>query len=207
MRSPNIDARNPVVLVHGLDDTPAKMAVMQRFLEAEGWTARAIALSPSNGEVGLENLAEQLSVFIDDHFEAQPVDLIGFSMGGIVSRYYVQRLGGIRRVQRLITLASPHSGTWIGYLRQNRGASQMRRSSAFLQDLNQDVAMLADLQFTSVWTPFDLMIVPAESSQLPIGDEITIPVWAHSLMVSDRRCLEAIAQQLQKPARNAKQAA
>jgi triacylglycerol lipase len=191
---------NPVVLVHGLDDTSVKMKAMQRFLGAQGWTAKAIALTPSNGSIGLDMLATQLSDFIDHNWGIrQPVDLIGFSMGGIVSRYYVQRLGGIHRVQRFITIASPHHGTWLGYLRNNIGASQMRRSSRFLQDLNHDVAMLHRLQFTSVWTPYDLMILPARSSKLPVGEDITVPVALHSWMVSDRRCLKAIAQQLQKP--------
>ena len=120
-------------------------------------------------------------------------------MGGIVSRYYIQRLGGIDRIQRFITLSSPHRGTWIAHLRQNQGATQMRRWSQFLNQLNQDVGMLSKLQFTSIWTPFDLMIVPAHSSKLPVGEEFQIPVLSHAWMVSDRRCLKAIASILRKP--------
>ncbi|MEL6222856.1 MAG: triacylglycerol lipase [Cyanobacteria bacterium J06626_14] len=197
--SPRANQKNPVVLIHGLDDTPAKMSVMKRFLEKKGWTAEAIALSPSNGDVGLVVLAQQLADFIDERLGEYPfIDLVGFSMGGIVGRYYVQRLGGIHRVQRFLTIASPHHGTWTGYLRQNPGASQMRRLSLLLQDLNYEVAMLKQLKFTSIWTPFDLMIVPANSSQVPVGDDIKIPVLLHPWMVSDRRCLKAVAEQLRK---------
>lgn len=192
--------QNPVVLVHGIDDTASKMARMQRFLEAEGWVAASISLSPNNGDAGLESLAEQLAEFIDETFGNQRfVDLIGFSMGGLVTRYYVQRLGGIHRVQRFLTISSPHHGTWVGYLRQNRGASQMRPSSHFLNELNQDVDMLDQLQFTSMWTPFDLMILPTTSSRLPVGDELQVPVLLHPWMVGDRRCLRAIAIRLTQP--------
>lgn len=192
--------RNPVVLVHGIDDTAAKMRIMKQFLEAQGWITSAISLSPNNGKVGLEDLAAQLAAHIEATFVAvQPVDLIGFSMGGIVSRYYVQRLGGISRIQRLITLSSPHNGTRVAGLRQNRGAAQMRQGSQFLNDLNQDVDMLGKLQFTSIWTPFDLMILPAHSSKLSIGQDLQIPVLTHPWMVSDRRCLKAIANLLRKP--------
>jgi triacylglycerol esterase/lipase EstA (alpha/beta hydrolase family) len=32
-------------------------------------------------------------------------------MGGLVARYYVQRLGGDERVHTLVTLGTPHAGT------------------------------------------------------------------------------------------------
>jgi len=62
-------------------------------------------------------------------------------MGGIVSRYYVQRLWGIDRVQRF-TLASPHHGhPWLTYV--SPGCVQMRPDSPFLQQ--QDAIMLEQL--------------------------------------------------------------
>jgi triacylglycerol lipase len=74
---------------------------------------------------------------------------------------------------------------------------QMRPGSAFLQDLNRDaVEILSRLQFTSIWTPYDLMIVPASSSQMPVGEEIVLSVPVHRWMVSDRCCLETVAQVL-----------
>lgn len=161
--------------------------------------ASSLNLSPNNGDVGLDLLAEQLAVHIDETYGPRPVDVVGFSMGGMVSRYYIQRLGGVHRVHRFITIASPHNGTWLAYLRYNQGAVQMRRGSSFLQQLNQDVEQLTQVQFTSIWTPLDLMIVPAHSSQLPVGDEMQIPVLLHSWMVRDRRCLGAIAQLLRRP--------
>jgi triacylglycerol lipase len=128
-----------------------------------------------------------------------PVDLVGFSMGGIVSRYYVQRLGGINRVQRFITISSPHHGTWIAYCREGVGCIQMRPDSVLLQDLNRDAGMLKQIDFTSIWTPYDLMIVPASSSQMPLGREVIVPVLNHSWMLTDSRSLAAVAQALATP--------
>ena len=68
--------------------------------------------------------------------------------------------------------------------------------SYFINDLNSDVEMLKQLNFTSIWTPYDLMIVPAASSQLGIGKEITLPVLLHPLMVTDIRTLEIVAETL-----------
>ncbi|NEQ19920.1 MAG: lipase, partial [Microcoleus sp. SIO2G3] len=109
---------------------------------------------------------------------------------------------GSDRVQRFVTIASPHYGTWTAYFRPNIGAAQMRRGSAFLNALNQDADMLDRLNFTSIWTPLDLMIVPAASSQMPVGKNVQIPVSGHAWMVTDPRSLQAIAAALAEPLRN-----
>lgn len=200
---PSPTHRNPVVLIHGLDDTAAKFQALKPFLARQGWAVHDLTLTPSNGSVGLEHLAQQVFHYIEATFAPdQPIDLVGFSMGGIVSRYYVQRLGGLQRTHRLVTIASPHNGTWVAYLRPNIGAAQMRRQSAFLSELNRDVERLNQINVTSIWTPYDLMIVPAQSSQLPIGKEIQLPVLNHSWMVYDPRSLGAIATALAEPLRS-----
>lgn len=192
--------RNPVLLIHGIDDTEAVFAGMTMYLTTHGWSVYSVALTPSNGDKGLDDLAKQLATYIYKTFPGeQAFDLVGFSMGGIISRYYVQRLGGIHRVQRFITLSSPHNGTWTAYIRNNPGCLQMRPNSPFLNDLNRDVAMLNRINFTSIWTPLDLMIVPANSSQLPVGDEIKLSVPLHSWMLTDSDSLATVAQVLREP--------
>ncbi|NJN91881.1 MAG: triacylglycerol lipase [Leptolyngbyaceae cyanobacterium SL_5_14] len=194
--------RNPVLLIHGIDDTAILFNRMTTYLRQQGWTVHSLDLIPNNGSVGLDRLAHQVASYIELNFAPdQPIDLIGFSMGGIVSRYYVQRLGGIERVQRFITISSPHNGTWTAYFRPNLGGNQMQRNSAFLYDLNQDVATLAQINFTSIWTPMDLMILPAVSSRLPIGHEVILSVPSHPQMVTDARCLKAVAAALSEPLR------
>ncbi|QSJ16875.1 triacylglycerol lipase [Nostoc sp. UHCC 0702] len=191
---------NPVLLVHGIEDTGAVFDKMAAHLRQQGWSVYTLDLVPNNGDAGLDVLAKQLADYVAANFGLeQPLDLIGFSMGGIVSRYYVQRLGGINRVQRFITISSPHHGTVIAYASQRRGCMQMRPNSVFIKDLNSDAAMLRHLNFTSIWTPYDLMIVPTSSSQLPIGKEVILPVALHSWMLADSRCLAAVATALTEP--------
>ncbi|MEM9769429.1 MAG: alpha/beta fold hydrolase [Cyanobacteria bacterium P01_D01_bin.71] len=185
----------PVLLIHGIDDTVEIFAALKRYLGDRGWSnIHALNLRPNNGDVGLDILAEQIRDYIDHHLADAPhLDIVGFSMGGIVARYYLQRLNGLKQVRRFITLSSPHNGTWTGYLRFNTGAAQMRPNSAFLQDLNRTIEELQQVEFTSLWTPYDLMILPVNSSRLPVGTMITVPVLAHPLMVTDQRSLKIIA--------------
>ncbi|NET73388.1 MAG: alpha/beta fold hydrolase, partial [Sphaerospermopsis sp. SIO1G2] len=158
---------NPVLLVHGINDTGAVFNKMARYLKNIGLDVYTLDLVPNNGSEVLDNLAQQVADYVNAEFaQEQPLDVVGFSMGGIVSRYYIQRLGGIEKVKRFITISSPHQGTSIAYLTWLKGAVQMQPNSDFLNDLNSDVDMLKKLNFTSIWTPYDLMIIPAKSSRM-----------------------------------------
>lgn len=196
----NSSDRHPVLLVHGINDTRAIFQRMAPYLTNLGWSVYDLDLIPSNGEIGLDQLGKQVADCVAQTFAPeQPFDLIGFSMGGIVSRYYVQRLGGLNRVGRFITIASPHHGTWTAYALDQLGCIQMRPNSAFLQDLNWDATVFEQLNFTSIWTPFDLMIVPANSSQMPIGQNVQVPVLTHAAMITDPRSLSVVATALAQP--------
>jgi triacylglycerol lipase len=189
--------RNPVLLVHGINDTGAVFNEMALYLRQCGLSVYTVDLQPNNGSEVLDKLAQQVANYITATFAPeQPLDIVGFSMGGIVSRYYIQRLGGINRVQQFITISSPHKGTIVAYGTWLAGAVQMRPNSNFINDLNSDVQMLEKLNFTSIWTPYDLMIIPAESSQIGIGKEIIVPVLLHPLMLTDSRTLTIVAKLL-----------
>src|SRR5205085_9859257 len=120
----------------------------------------------------------------------------GFSMGGLVSRYYLQRLGGLARVRHFVTLSTPHQGTWLACLVSNPGCRQMRPGSAFLGDLASDAERLQGVAFTSFWTPLDLIILPPRSSEVPCARNVKMLVALHPLMVWAPRCHRAVASAL-----------
>jgi triacylglycerol lipase len=193
----NFSAENPVILVHGIKDDARKMERIARRLRSEGREVFSISLRPSWGQVGLDKLAQELAAYADQNISsAKKFDLVGFSMGGLVCRYYLQRLGGIDHVQRFVTLASPHRGTIMAYLISNPGCRQMRPNSAFLRDLNSDAQMLARIQFTSIWTPLDLIVIPQNSPRLGVGREIRLWMPVHPLMVLHPRAIRTVAEVL-----------
>ncbi|HBB31010.1 MAG TPA: lipase [Cyanobacteria bacterium UBA8803] len=200
------NSRNPVLLVHGIIRTSAVFRQMSAYLTQQGWSVYSFDLKPNNAKLGLDQLATQVADYVDQTFPPeQPIDLVGLSMGGLVSRYYVQRLGGIDRVQRFITISAPHQGTRMAYLWNRPGCVHMRPGSAFLKDLNQDAHILERLNFTSIWTPWDFIIVPACSSQMPVGREVKVLVFAHGFMVRDARSLQAVASALLEPLKGDRQ--
>ncbi len=54
--------------------------------------------------------ARQLGALIESLPRSQPLVIIGHSLGTLVSRYYIERLGGKGRVERVILLGGPHRG-------------------------------------------------------------------------------------------------
>ncbi len=191
--------KNPVVLVHGIGDDARTMEPMARSLLCEGRKPYSVTLKPNGGQAGLDELAGQLDRFVGAKISpGQRFDLVGFSMGGLVCRYYLQRMGGLQRVEHFITLAAPHHGTLMAWLSWNRGGEQMRPDSAFLRDLNRDIASLGQIKFTSIWTPLDLMIIPAASSHTGIGRELKIWMPAHPLMALHPECIRAVVAELQR---------
>jgi triacylglycerol lipase len=195
--------RNPVLLVHGIMDTTRKLRKIASHLRGYGWEVFDINLTPNNGDSRLEILAQQVADLVERTFDQdQLIDLLGFSMGGLVTRYYLQRLGGIDRVQRYISISAPHHGTIAAQFSTKPACIQMRPNSDFIRDLNSDVDRLNQLNFTSIWTPFDLIILPPSSSQLGIGKEFSIPALAHPLMVFDSRALNAISDALSQPVKS-----
>lgn len=196
-----VSERNPVLLVHGLQDTRAKFQTLGAHLRERGWSVHALDLRPNDGRAPLEVLAAQVADYADRYLPLdQPFDLLGFSMGGLVTRYYLQRLGGAGRVQRYLNIAAPNNGTWLAQTLPLPGISQMRPGSSFLTDLNRDHRqVLAPLQVTVMWTPFDLMILPAHSSRLGLGEEIVIPAPVHGWFMEDSRTLTAVERCLAAP--------
>jgi triacylglycerol lipase len=190
----------PVLLVHGIADSAASMRFLQTRLARDGRESLAITLEGGDGSVSLEEMSQQLRDYVRNHFSSgETFDLVGFSMGGLVCRYYVQVLGGSSRVDRLVTVSTPNHGTLLAFLNGRVGCTEMRPGSAFLQKLNGDYSALQHVNLTSFWTPFDLIVIPANSSRLPVGVNKKIPALAHPLMILQRTPLDEIANALSQP--------
>ncbi|MFZ2451243.1 MAG: alpha/beta fold hydrolase [Methylovulum miyakonense] len=181
------------VLVHGINDTSRKFKTMQAAFEGEGHTCIVPSLAPKNGSKGLEFLARQLSDMINAEVGVDtPFCLVGFSMGGLISRYYLQEMGGHKKASHFFSISAPHHGSVLAYLSGNLGAKQMRPNSDFLQSLWQSSARLQNVACYSYWTPFDLMILPAASSVWAKAGNIKVYALCHPLMVTDRRVIADI---------------
>lgn len=185
------------VLVPGWLDNDRTLSRLRTFLELNGVRAVICSPQPSDGSAPIQRLAEQLAAFVEHGFGAQePVNLFGFSMGGLIHRVYLQEMEGWRRVNKFVTVATPHRGTMTARLASHQAGLQMRPDSDFIMQLNHDLSPLERVRFTSVWSPFDLTIVPANSSVLPVGKSKRVWSPAHGIMMYDTNVMRVVAQLL-----------
>ena len=191
-------ARRPLILVHGLWDSPRLFNRLVRRLDAYQWPVLVPHLPHRLGAVPLVTLAEQLDDHIRQRFGADAsVDLLGFSMGGIIGRVWLQQLGGARRTHRFISVGSPQQGTltaqWIPRWLL-AGLADMKRGSALLRSLNADLSPLADLDCVSCFCSCDLVVVPGWQARLPVGMVRSIPVLTHQQLIAHPHALDVLMQ-------------
>ena len=183
----------PVVLVHGIFSSGDDMERLARHLRSQAREVFQPTLTPNGGHAPIEDLARQLTQFIGEKISLRRFDLIGFSMGGLISRFYLQRLGGLAKVNRFITMATPHHGTHMARLGSLPGWVQMRPGSAFLRDLASDADVLRAVAFTSLYTPLDAIIVPARSSEMSQAQNVRVWAAMHPSFILERRYIRAVA--------------
>jgi len=99
----------------------------------------------------------------------EKVHVVGHSLGGLVARYYVQRLGGDARVHTLCTLGSPHTGTLSAHLLPSRLVKQLRPGSEIIAELAEPVRGV-QTRFVAFWSDLDELIVPKRAARLEHPD-------------------------------------
>ena len=186
-----------VLLVHGFLDSGRILGSLAPHLAKKGHECLVPALKPCDGRDGLPRMARQLRRLLEGELDDwERFAIVGFSMGALISRYYLQELDGCRKTDAFFSISGPHAGTWTAYLYPGVGVRQMRPRSRFLNELEASSHRLGELPVTCYWTPFDLMILPAKSCRWQQGEEVCIPAWIHRWMLSDRRLHNDITRRL-----------
>ncbi|MEW6446415.1 MAG: esterase/lipase family protein [Pseudomonadota bacterium] len=173
-----------ILLLHGIFDTARIFKPMQTMLEASGHVCLAPSMKPSDARHGIHDLACFVERYVNRYLpESEPFAVVGFSMGGIVARQYMQALGGAARVPAFFSISSPHAGTLASYLHFGQGAMDMRPDSALLSALRRTEDRLDGMAIHNYWTPLDMVVVPATNCRWPRADsETRVHAWLHATM-------------------------
>ncbi|MGQ9806377.1 MAG: esterase/lipase family protein [Chlorobiales bacterium] len=195
-----MNKQHAVLLVHGIFDSSSVLKPLRDALESQGFRTLAPDLLPCDGSTPIATLAEKLDDFIQTHLgNSEPFSIVAFSMGGLISRYYLQCLNGVNRAKTLITLGTPHNGSALAFFRIGDGFKDLRQGSEFLRALKQTEDVLRPIHPLSIYTPFDLMIVPYTSSIWRIAKNVSIAVPIHCSLLSSPRVHQVIFTHLAAP--------
>ena len=155
-------SKNPIVIVQGYGAPTITNLPIKLRLEADGYNAFNAPLPGLNTQdirFSAKIVSDAVSE-VKDKTGANKVDLIGVSMGGLISLQYIRKLEGHQSVDKFISLATPFNGTPLAGIAhafsQNIGAAQMQPGSDFLTELHEDSSK--DCKIFSMWVKGDFMV-------------------------------------------------
>ncbi len=184
-----------LVFVHGLAANRGGFLPMRTYLRLQGYRRQIAFDYRASGSV--EGLALELKRTIDGAVGGGRIDLIAHSMGGLIARFYVQQLGGARRVDRLITLATPHRGTHAANFVPTSLVRQLLPDGPFIRHLNALPAP-PGVASTSIVAGRDLLIQPVDSARCPYGESLRFDHAGHLELLFHREVFSEIAARLRE---------
>nr|BAL58215.1 hypothetical conserved protein [uncultured prokaryote] len=163
--------KNIVFLLHGYLQGDAAFKNLERHLYERGMNVESESYPfwRDLEKVELQVLNKLHSIC---EKTGKKVDLVGHSLGGLVSRAIAQKFP--QYVNRVITLGTPHKGTYTAFLGFfTKSARQMIPGSSYLKKLNS-TPLPDGVKFYSIYSLRDIAIIPRESARLE--GAINIPI-------------------------------
>lgn len=180
---PHSRGRRGVVLIHGFVCNRALWTPVMRRLQREGVPFVAVSLEPVFGSI--DRYAPQIEAAVrslEDGTGMAPV-LLCHSMGGLAARAWLranaQAGGSDERVHRVITIGSPHHGTWLARWGFAANTRQMRQANIWLSELAASEGASRYVRFTCFWGHCDNIVFPASTALLPGAQAVHLSGIAH----------------------------
>lgn len=184
-----IDQKRLVIFTSGWTNTERAWGIMRNRFEKAGYDV-LVGSYQSRGFGPIEDSAEKVAEIAE---AASPnydeTIFVGHSMGGLVSRYAIQKLGV--NADAYASFGTPHRGHRLRKRLTNwfRGVSesmhQMSQDHEFIEDLNQ--TPWPKIPALSLSGSLDNIVRPNEASFEPNSEHIDVPLNTHvSLIMTPR---------------------
>ncbi len=175
-----------VVFVHGLFATAGVLRPLREQIELHTG-ARTATFTYAPGP-SIERIAQRLSELVRALPDGIRIHLLGHSVGGLVSRWYVQELAGDPRVVQTISVGTPFAGTTRALLLPAPVGRDIVPGSFLLSRLRR-TAHLGVPHFSIAGA--DDQVVP-EGALFAAGDGIVIEGCGHNGLVYHPRTLSSV---------------
>jgi len=171
--------RRGVLLVHGFVCNRGLWNPWMRRLREHGTPYLAINLEPVFGSI--DRYAETIEAAVQRLAAAtgRPPLIVAHSMGGLAVRTWLVRYAADGRIDRIITVATPHAGTWLARFSFSLNGSEMRRDGRWLNVLRRQESPRRYARFTCFYSHCDNIVFPASTATLPGADNRHVPGSAH----------------------------
>ena len=168
-----------VVFVHGFVCNRGLWNPWMRELRARNTPFIAVNLEPLFGSIDHYPRIIEAAVARIETATGGPITLVGHSMGGLAIRAWLRQFDADARVHRVITIGTPHQGTWLARYGHTVNGMEMRLSSAWLTNLAAAEPAARATRFTCFYGHCDNIVFPAVSGTLPGAQNLHVPGTAH----------------------------
>lgn len=186
------DARPGVVFVHGFVCNRGLWNPWLERLTREGRPFCAVNLEPVFGSIDDYVPVVEAAVQRVTAATGRPPLVVCHSMGGLAVRAWLRARQADARVARVVTLGTPHQGTWLARFSFVTNASQMRLESRWLAQLRRDEPRERAALFTCYHSACDNIVFPASSAALPGARQVLLTGVAHVDMAFLPEVMDAV---------------
>jgi triacylglycerol esterase/lipase EstA (alpha/beta hydrolase family) len=183
--------RRGLVLVHGFVCNRGFWNRWMPRLYAEGVPFVAVDLEPVFGTISdYANVIDQAVQRVERSTGLTPV-LVGHSMGGLAIRAWLASLG-VGRAHRVVTIGSPHRGTWLGRFGLSRNAREMALGTDWQRALEALEPQAHFERFICFYSHCDNIVFPATTATLPGADNRHVSGTAHVHLADHPQVLKEV---------------
>ncbi|MDZ7858908.1 permease [Sphaerotilus sp.] len=182
-----------VLLVHGYLCNRGFWNAWYPRLQVQGVPFVGVSLEPVFGSI--DDYAEQIDAALArlQRATGQAPLVVCHSMGGVVLRAWRRsRLARGEsaeaveaRVHHVLTIGTPHRGTWLARFGRQPNAVQMRQDSPWLQALAASESPAWRARFTCVWSACDNVVFPPCCAVLEGAASVQRPGRGHQDLLDD----------------------
>ena len=196
---PTPTGQRGVVLVHGFLCNRGVWLPWLPELRARGHAYVALTLEPAFGSVDDYVAAIDTAMRQVQAATGLPPVLVGHSMGGLAARAWLRTLAQppAQRVYRILTLGTPHHGTWPARFSHTTNGMQMRLDSPWLQALAASEGAAQRALFSCWYSDCDNIVYPTRSATLDGADNHLLHGLGHVHMLYAPQVRAACWQALQ----------
>jgi hypothetical protein len=165
-----------VVFVHGFVCNRGLWTPWLRRVRESGHAFVAVNLEPVFGSIDDYVPAIDDAVRRVSDTTGLPPLIVGHSMGGLAIRAWLRAGANAARVHRVVTIGTPHRGTWLGRFSHTANGRQMRHGGDWVARLAEGAD---EVPFTCWYSNCDHIVFPASTATLPHADNRFVRGVAH----------------------------
>ncbi|MES2942135.1 MAG: alpha/beta fold hydrolase [Pseudomonadota bacterium] len=188
-----------VVFVHGFFCNRGLWTPWLQRLQGSPHAFTAISMEPVLGSI--DDYSDQIDAAVDQitRVTGQPPLLVCHSMGGLAARAWLKSRQAEARIHRVVTIATPHGGTWLARFGIGDNTGQMRLASEWLGLLDYNMPVHRPSLFTCWYSNCDNIAFPTSTAALPGADNRLVQGVAHVQLAFWPEVMDATLAMLDDP--------